>query len=131
MAHSTGALAKLVVDDEVGKVTRSIGRMILDSFRADKARRTRSAIDERFKICISIYKTCRGDLKYSTERALDAIPAGLRAKLDGTPWEPSTRDWWFGHDKAALAASGVSYDEIAADEAPFLWTPERARLGMV
>lgn len=126
-----GALAKLIIDDEIGKATRSISRMIWNSFRTHPSRKTQAEIKRRFEICISIYKQCRGDLKFSTERALDNIPAGLAAKLDGAPWEPQTRDWWFGHDKAELAAGGIAYSEIDSDDAPFLWTPERARLGIV
>lgn len=104
--------------------------MILDSFRADRARRTQAEIKRRFEICVDLFKILRGDCRYSMERTLDAIPAGLRARLDGQPWEPSTRPWWFGVAKEDLEAAGVEYSAISTDEAPLLWTPQRARYGV-
>lgn len=131
MASSVGVLSKLILDEEVGRVTRSLSRMILDSFRADRAQRTQSEIKRRFDICIMLFKRLRGEYKYSLERALDSIPTGLRSELDGIPWEPSTRPWWFGHEKGNLDACGIDYADIAADDSPLIWTPERARYGVM
>ena len=132
-AISKGALARLIADNEVGRVTRAIILIIYQSFMEDGSRKTYAETQRRFDICIELFKMLRGDMKYSIGRALDTMPHALRCKLDRIPWEPSKRNTWFGKgEKLAMEVdSSVDlYSEQAASE-PMLWTPERARLGIV
>lgn len=133
-AISKGALAKLIADHEVGRVTRALILIIYQSFVEDGSRKTFAETQRRFDICIELFKMLRGDMHYSIERTLDTIPHALRCKLDRIPWEPSKRNTWFGQGEELAMEADDSIDLRAEPQdagEPVLWTPERARLGIV
>jgi hypothetical protein len=96
-----GELAALVQDERLlGRVVRAIEDAIVLSFGRDAARdgreprMTGAEVKRRFEMCVSIFKTLRGDLGWSVERTLDHLPGLLRAELDGVPWVPDGRAMW-------------------------------------
>jgi hypothetical protein len=96
-----GELAGLVQDERLlGRVVRAIEDAIMLSFGRDAARdgreprMTGDEVKRRFDMCVSIFKTLRGDLGWSIERTLDNLPRLLRAELDGVPWIPDGRAMW-------------------------------------
>ncbi len=130
---SNGALAKAAVDGNTGVLTVAFGRMVYDSFQFDKSTATDKEIARRMWLCINIFKELRGDLHYSMERALDCIPTALRAKLDGIPWEPSRRSTWITKDdeNEGVAVQDGEFEQGNEQDGPRIWTPERARYGIV
>ncbi len=67
----SGAFAGLVVDKQVGEVTLAFEAAIVESFRLRPhfLRLTKaSAIQDRFAILARIFRTLRGDLKWSIAR---------------------------------------------------------------
>ena len=130
---SNGAIAKAAAAGNIGMLTVAFGRMVFDSFQDDQSRPTTNEIERRMWICINTFKMLRGDLHYSTERALDSIPVALRAKLDGIPWEPSRRSTWITKDdeNEGVAVQDGEYEQGSEHDGPRIWTPERARYGVV
>lgn len=83
-----GTWAKLVAENDVGRVTNAFVEVIADSFAADKSRQTGAEIKRRFDLCSKIFENLRGDLKWTVSRALDHLPRYLRCELDGEPYDP-------------------------------------------
>jgi len=83
-----GALAQLVVDGDVGRVTNAIAEHVASSMVADRSPETRAEIKRRFDMCVAIFCELRSDLKWPVARILDMMPIYLRCKLDGAPYNP-------------------------------------------
>lgn len=96
----TRAFAELSKDPlEQMRVARSITETVKKSLRADAVREgkvvvraTENDIKKRMAIAIEIFGTLRNDCGYSVAHALDEVPRGLRAALDGVAWEPPPKD---------------------------------------
>lgn len=102
-----GPIASLALEDkQIAKVVRGIESAVTRSFLDDmmpgriilvhaSARPTKDEMKRRAAICIEVIRTLRGDLKWGIERILDTLHTALRAKLDGTTWEPMSngRSW--------------------------------------
>lgn len=100
-----GELIDLVAQDQLGRVTTAIHEAIEKSFITDLAVSgleqgrcvgflTQSETKRRFNICLRIFRTCRGDLKWSIARCCDNLHRYLREELDGKTWEPDARLIW-------------------------------------
>jgi hypothetical protein len=99
-----GLWAKLISEDQVGRVTLAFEQAIADSIGTDRGRTsailvvsptiTDREVKRRFAICAKIFEALRGDLKWSIARVLDHLPRYLRAELDGVSWMPDTRGAW-------------------------------------
>jgi len=52
-------------------------------------------IKHRTNIAYDWFIRLRGDLHYSTDKALDFLPKAVRSALDGVDWEPppATKSW--------------------------------------
>lgn len=85
-------ILRIVNEDRraAGKLVRGIGTALEKSFRADRIKvpPTRAEVVRRTKICLDVARMLKGDLKWSVDRIVGALPDALRAKLDGLPWEP-------------------------------------------
>lgn len=101
----TGVLLSLVTEDRIADVVRGIEAAVLKSFQSDQApgrivlvnggpRITRDEVRRRSALTLDIFKVLRGDMKWSVERIIDALPGLLRKKLDGVSWEPTARAMW-------------------------------------
>jgi len=84
---------------EMQRVARTITEAVNASFFTDAAREghcnpkiTGSEMKRRMAIAIEIFGQLRNDCGYSVARALDVMPDGLRAALDGVAWEPASVD---------------------------------------
>jgi hypothetical protein len=73
-----------------------VGRTVRASFVSHPVllNLTDAIIKERIDFCIVTAAQLIRDLHWSPERVIDTLPEALKAKLDGTPWEPSSRDSW-------------------------------------
>jgi hypothetical protein len=88
-------LAQLVTDPiQFHRVAGSITAIVERSFTEDGSRQTQNEARRRGEICLSIFSQLRGDLGWSTTRALDHLPRYLRSELDGQPWKPDNRSAW-------------------------------------
>lgn len=94
-----GELIELVVGNDPNlrfRVTSRIQQIIARSF-SDGARQTRSEVTRRFRIVELLLREMRAGFGWPFERILDEMPAALRHKLDGTPWDPHlNRNTWSG-----------------------------------
>ncbi len=72
----------------LGKLSRAIESAVARSFAEDGSTPTNAEARRRGQICLTLVRELRGDLKWSLPRICDALPRGLRAKLDGIPWNP-------------------------------------------
>lgn len=99
-----GVFASLLEANQIPKVLRGIESAVVHSFLADKTPGriilVTGATDQgpkmeevkrRGEICLRIFRELRGDLKWTVDRILDALPRFLRSELEGTPWEPEAR----------------------------------------
>ena len=96
-----GVFASLVTEDKHGKVALGIEAAVAQSFIEDTApgriivhggnRITHAEIKRRGQMCLKIFGTLRGDLKWTVERILDHLALYLRKELDGVGWEPEAR----------------------------------------
>lgn len=93
-----GVFRGLVEDGQVGMVTIALMQAIEKSFKVDGARITQSEVKRRFEICTKIFTSLRGDLNWGITRAVDKLPAYLRAELDGKQWMPDSRTMWVPED---------------------------------
>ena len=62
---------------------------------------TRDEVRRRTRLCVDVARELRGDLGWSVARIADALPRALRAKLDGTTFEPEEeqrRATWAGQE---------------------------------
>lgn len=82
-----------------------LGETIQESFLHDSIRirggavlGTRAEVKRRTEICLKWFRVMRGDLGYSTERALDFLSLALRTELDGGKWEPPAATAAWGPD---------------------------------
>lgn len=87
----SGELLSLQIKDPValGRITRGIENAVQRSFAESRvAIPTAAETKRRVGICIQLVRELHGDLDWSSTRIADALPRGLRAKLDGTKWDP-------------------------------------------
>jgi hypothetical protein len=98
-----GPFASLVVENQIPKVVVGIEAAVAGSFLEDAQRQkvilvsqvTREETKRRAAICLKIFRTLRGDLKWGVERINDSLPHFLRCELDGIAWTPdATRASW-------------------------------------
>ena len=82
-----------------------LGETIQESFMHDAIRHpgrqvvgTRAEVKRRTEICLKWFRVMRGDMGYSTERALDFLGLALRTELDGGKWEPPAAVTAWGPD---------------------------------
>jgi len=94
----SGEILGLHIEDPaaLGRITRAIESAVARSFRESRLYVVTGAeMRRRAAICVELVRELRGDLKWSIPRICDALPRGLRAKLDGTPWDPQNeRSVW-------------------------------------
>lgn len=85
-----GQWAKLVAEDQVGRVTRGFMDAIEASFEEGHVHvlATKSEIRHRFDICAKLFERLRGDEKWSIARTLDMLPRYLRCELEGQSYDP-------------------------------------------
>lgn len=130
---SSSPLLDLVRDQaQLGRVMRVMMNVVAQSFAQDKARATAAEQRRRCDLCIRLFRVMRAECGYSVTRALDEMPIALRSRLDGGTWEPSKRSAWAVDAPAEQGEAVEVYS--AGEEVPreqVLWTPERARLGIV
>lgn len=108
--HAGGELAKLVTEGWVPRVVKGIERAIAKSFADDRLIigpvTTQHEIKRRFNFCIEGFRIMRRDLGWAVPRILDALPGYLRARLDGTGWNPppEERKSWIeeGRERVAI-----------------------------
>jgi hypothetical protein len=108
--HAAGELAKMVTEGWVPRVVKGIEDAIAKSFAEDRLIigpvTTQHEIKRRFNFCIEGFKIMRRDLGWAVPRIVDALPGYLRAKLDGTGWNPppEERQSWVkdGAERAAV-----------------------------
>lgn len=89
-----GELLEMVLGGDkelIRRVTVSFIATINASFVQDKSRMTQNEIKRRFDICITALRELRADHGWAWTRILDAMPALLRSKLDGTPFDPAAQ----------------------------------------
>lgn len=99
-----GTWAKLLSEDQVGRVTRGFIEVISLSYRTSPGRQTQNETKRRFDLCAAAFEEMRGDLQWSIERCLDELPPALRARLDGTPWKPDKRSSWTVKQPSAIVS---------------------------
>lgn len=88
-------LAQLITDPiQFHRVAEAFTAIVAHSFVADGSRITDRETKRRGELCVSIFGQLRGDLGWSTTRALDHLPRYLRCELDGQPWKPDNRSAW-------------------------------------
>jgi hypothetical protein len=86
--------------EAIGRLTKGIEAAIAKSFAEDAKRgervvMTRGEVKRRTEFCVEVARALRSDLGWSVVRIVDELPRALRAKLDGTPWDPKTlRTMW-------------------------------------
>jgi hypothetical protein len=117
---------------QLGRVVRAMTNIVAASFAEDRSRVTRAEERRRCDLCISLFRVMRAECGYSETRALDELPIALRSRLDGGTWEPSKRSAWTVDAPSERGEAVEVYS--AGEEVPreqVLWTPERARLGIV
>jgi hypothetical protein len=81
-------LSEVIQDSFVQDAVRSKGRVV----------GTQAEVKRRTEICLKWFRVMRGDLGYSTERALDFLSLALRKELDGESWEPPAQGAAWGPD---------------------------------
>lgn len=114
MSATTSPLVELTKNPaQLERVARGVTAIVTNSFVDRPCMATTAEIKRRGNICIELFKELRRDCGFSVERCLDVIPGALRAKIDGSMWEPPTGNTWAG-----------------SDEGPTVWTPDRARSGL-
>ena len=102
-----GEFAGLIEDKSVGRVALAVERIVGQSFERRTGAglvlpetRTMSEYRRRTEIALRWFRVLRGDLKWSLERILDALPGALRTELDGGHWTPEDRPGWFAPSRA-------------------------------
>lgn len=102
-----GQLLRMVTEGWAGRVTVAFERTIQKSFDEDLVLRpvmTQNEIRRRFRFCVEGFVHMRRDLGWAVPRILDLLPAYLRHRLDGTPWDPETgKESWIAQDRAVGA----------------------------
>ena len=123
MSYSTAPLLALLRDPvELGRVTRVFKTVIAESFVVDgKDDPPRVEVKRRLDHVYDTFMQLRRDCGWSVARCLDNLPAALRTMLDGGTWVPASGNRWSTTERV----------EETSAESPELWTPERARLGIV
>lgn len=88
-----GNFAKLSLDpQQLGKISRIFEGHLRRSLMIHKVLiLTKMEISRRFFIMHKAFKVCRGDLKFSIERAAEEAGVALDKNLRGESWEPSKR----------------------------------------
>ncbi len=104
---------------DIARVVTGISRAVGSSFAADGSRSTRAEVTRRFEICLSLLELQCMDYDFSLSRGLNNLDRGLRARLDGSDWDPRPKS--------------STYLANAADDAgePLLWTPDRQDRGVI
>jgi len=100
----SGMLASLLTENGLAaRVADRFNVIIEASFDHDEVHatillparyRTLGEVKSRFNILIRWFKVMRGDLKWSIQRTLSALPHALRTELDGGKYEPPVRASW-------------------------------------
>lgn len=123
MSYSTAPLLALLRDQaELGRVTRVFHVIIAKSFAEDGIEDPkRPEVKRRLDYLYDTFMQLRTDCGWSVTRCLDNLPAALRTMLEGGTWTPTGGNRWSTTERVQ--------EESTAD--PELWTPERARLGIV
>jgi hypothetical protein len=100
-------ISKLLDPHQMRAVEVVVTRIVANSFHQDAARgglqgrikgelrATEAEIRRRASICWDWFTAMRAECGFSTQHALDLLPAALRAELDGVPWipPPPERSW--------------------------------------
>lgn len=76
--------------DAMAKLARGIERAVKESFESGSIMvfQTQHEHRRRAQLCIAIAREIRNELGWSADRIADAMPRALRAKLDGTKFDP-------------------------------------------
>jgi hypothetical protein len=99
--NKQAALSQMLKPADRARVEQTFLKVIADSFQTDVLRSahptatvktTHDEIKRRTNLCYDLFMMMRKDVGYSTHRALDMLPFGLRSELDGTPWVPPPVD---------------------------------------
>ncbi len=92
-AETTGNFAKLALEPkQIGMITRIFeGHIRRSLVMHPMLIITKFEVRRRFGILDKAFKACRGDLKFSIERACDEAGIALNKSLRGESWEPSKR----------------------------------------
>lgn len=91
----SGEMFELAATPErLAELTRGVETAVRKSFFDDHKRdgaviHTQEEVKRRAKICVDVARVLRHDLQWSVSRIVDELPNALRARIDGTPWDPS------------------------------------------
>jgi hypothetical protein len=98
----SGVLAELFVGGHIMRVEKSIHAAVEQSFQTHPMRRlTRSEVNRRFQICVSLIEILRVDMQWSVFRICDHLTRFLQMELDNLRlpltqgadgWSVSTKD---------------------------------------
>jgi hypothetical protein len=86
--------------EAIGRIVKGIEAAVTRSYLEDKLRdghvvMTSAEVKRRTNLCVEVARALRAELGWSVARIVDELPKALRAKLDGTPWDPKTiRTLW-------------------------------------
>jgi hypothetical protein len=79
----------------LGTLRAGIYKIVYGSFISRGMRNPKASdVKERIGFCIGLAAELYLVKHWSIERIVDELPAALKARLDGTKWEPSNRMSW-------------------------------------
>lgn len=92
---------------QVAKVVRAFSNIIACSYADDRKLGVRVTVTDtetrrRFKILETWFRVMRGEKQWTLDRIIAALPAALRAELNGGHYEPDSRTLWVPNDGSAL-----------------------------
>ncbi len=117
MDDDEGNFAKLSLEpQQLGKIKRIFEAHLRRSFAVHKVLiLTKAEISRRFYIMHKAFKVCRGDLKFSIDRAAEEAGVALDKNLRGESWEPSKRATYSPNKKVEVRSVREGADKIQTE----------------
>lgn len=98
-------IAKLLDPHQMRAVEIAVTRVVANTFHEDaskgaglqgriagEVRATEAEVRRRASLAWDWFVTMRAECGFSTQHALDLLPAAVRSELDGVPWIPPPPD---------------------------------------